>query len=264
MSTKEIVIPLEFGPTQLFILLIFVILVYVAYTMYDPDNKFISAALATLGGAFVFLVYYGWNQDKSEEFVDYEWEPGLGAFDHEFRLANNEVLKGGHLNMNDQDHALSKQGNISWEYDAGPVTETTRDIAMDNPELDNTDVVRTYTEGGASRTYVPQEAASKDFFSVRDLTYPKHPGFVTGTGPSDVLYSEYQVPLSDRAINIDDKMARKQHHRAEMNKKAIDGAVRTGRNYFERFFANELAESGTYPWWEGDATDKESDFKYYE
>jgi hypothetical protein len=262
MSTKEVVIPLGLGPTQLFIVLIFIVLVYVAYSMYDPTDKFMSASLATLAGAFVVLVYYGWNQDES--FVDMEHGIGLGASDHILRPAQNEVLSADSLKINDQDRHFSRYGNMSYENDVGPVTQTDRDLAFENNALDNSDVVRAYTEGGVSQTHLPLEATSSNLHVMRDLVYPKHPGAETGTAGSDLLYSEYQVPLSDRAINMDDKMARKQHHRADMNKKAIDGAVRTNRDYFERFFGNELPENEAREWWEGDALDKESDFKYYE
>jgi hypothetical protein len=262
MSSKEVVIPLGLGPTQLFIVLIFIILVYVAHSMYNPDDRFMSAALATLGGSFMLLVYYGWGQDES--FVDYEHAPGLGASDHILRPADNDTLRDGRLNFNDQDRHLNTHGNISWEDDAGYVTQTDRDLAMESDDLDNTDVVRAYTEGGVSRTHMPLEATSSDFHSVRQLAYNKHPGYNTGEGPGDLLYSEYQVPLSDRAINMDDKMARKQHHRADMNKKAIDGAVRSTRDKFDKYFANELPENESREWWGGDALDKESDFKYYE
>lgn len=262
MSSREVVIPLDLGPTQLFIMLIFIILVYVSYSMYNPNDRFMSAALATLGTAFFFLVYYGWGHDES--FVDFEHAPGLGASDHILRPASNDVIRNERRNMNDQDRHLSRPGNMSWEDDAGPVTQTDRDITMDNDEIDNSDVVRAYTEGGVSRTHMPLEGSSSDFHSVRQLAYPKHPGQNIGEAATDLMYSEYQVPLSDRAINIDDKMARKQHHRADMNKKAIDGAVRSTRDKFERFFANELPENEARDWWGGDAMDKESDFKYYE
>ncbi len=254
MSTKEIVIPLGLGPTQLFIVMIFIIIVYVALSMYNPNDRFMTAALSTLGVTFFFLVYYGWN--IKESLVDYEHAPGLGASDHYLRPAENSGL-----NMDDQDRHLSKQGNISWEDDAGPVTQTDRDILMESNDFDNSDIVSAYTEG-ASQTHVPLEGSSSDFHSVHQLAYPKHPGYETGDGPTDLMYSEYQVPLSDRAINMDDKIARKQHHRADMNKKAIDGAVRATRDQFKRFFSNELAEADAEPWWEGGDTDKETDFKY--
>lgn len=254
MSTKEIVIPLGLGPTQLFIVIIFIIIVYVAISMYNPNDGFMTAALSALGVSFFFLVYYGWN--IKESLVDYEHAPSL-------RKADISVLRDGRLNMDDQDRHLSKRGNISWEDDAGPVTQTDRDILMESNDLDNSDIVSAYTEGG-SQTHVPLEGSSSDFHSVHQLAYPKHPGYETGDGPTDLMYSEYQVPLSDRAINMDDKIARKQHHRADINKKAIDGAVRATKDQFERFFSNELAEAEAEPWWEGGETDKESDFKYYE
>lgn len=240
--------------------LLFIIIVYCIVTMYDPDDPFVMSGLLAVCVSFFILLYYSKTAtDVAENLIDQiNYMPG------DNRLRNpygNVVGVKGNLQFDDQDHALSKYGNISRNFDVAPVGQTDRDYNFPNDELDNGDVVTQFLTGGAN-TYVPGEVKSANYYSVHDLAYPKHPGQEMGAG-SDLLYGN-GVPLNERAINMDDKLSRGQKHIAQINKRAIDGAVRATRNQFDKYFANELDEAEKREWWGGQAEDNETDYKYYD
>lgn len=71
---------------------------------------------------------------------------------------------------------------------------------------------------------------------------------------------DYAIPLNNRATSVDESLARKMQHRGAMNKKAIDGAVRTTKNKFVKLFQNELDENEKQDWWSAQANEIETDF----
>jgi hypothetical protein len=135
------------------------------------------------------------------------------------------------------------------------------DYQFGNNELDNADVVNQFITGGA-QTHVTGEVTSANFYEVRDLVYPKKAGERIGYAKPDIVYGSH-LPLNDEAISIDDKLTRGQIHRSEMNKRAIDGAVRSTRDQFNKYFANELPEAEAAEWWNNQAEDAETDYKYF-
>jgi len=244
--------------------LLFIIIVYCVVTMYDPDDPFVMSGLLAVCASFFVLLYYSKTAaEVAENLVDQTIFTGKNhPGDNYLRTPYGDVVgKGGDLQFDDQDHALSRYGNISRNFDVAPVGQTDRDYNFENDELDNGDVVTQFLTGGAN-TYVPGEVKSANYYSVHDLAYPKHPGQEMGEG-SDLLYGN-SVPLNERAITMDDKLSRGQKHRAQMNKRAIDGAVRATRNQFDKYFVNELDENEKREWWGGQAEDNETDYKYYQ
>jgi len=229
--------------------------------MYDEQDPFTNSDLMAVGLAFLTLVYYGWNADEDTKETLVDQEP----LDRNLRYPESDIVNSvtGNVQFDDQDYHLNKSQTTSEMWDANTTPQVDRDYDMPDDELDNADIVANHISGG-SQVHIPLEATSNDFHSVRDLTYPKHPGQEFGAATSDTMYAPYRIPLNDRAFSIDDKLARKQHHRADMNKKAIDGAVRTTKANFERFFANELAENESRDWWDAEAKDLETDYKYYQ
>ncbi len=224
--------------------LLFVIIIYVVYSMYDPNDHFTTAGLMAVGMAFLVLVY-----SRSESLVD-------GPAQTQLRPVDNNV----HEIDNSDGVSINKNFDM-------PMAQTDRDIdfsigKVENSETDNGDVVTQFLTGGA-QAYVPQEVQSDNYYSVHDLAYPKHPGEAIGEAKPDVLYGSL-VPLNDDAISMDDKLARGQTHRSEMNKRAIDGAVRATRHQFDKYFANELPENESREWWNNQADDNETDYKYFQ
>lgn len=65
------------------------------------------------------------------------------------------------------------------------------------------------------------------------------------------------------AYDIDTGLANKQRYRAIMNKTAIDGAVRSTRNFYQKNFSNELDENERRVWYSEEASPVATDFWSY-
>lgn len=78
------------------------------------------------------------------------------------------------------------------------------------------------------------------------------------------MFLQYSTPINSRGYTADEGMSRLQQHRSSINKRAIDGAVRTTKNRFAKFFANELDENEKRVWYSAEAADIETDFRPYE
>lgn len=247
-----------------FILMLFIIIVYVSVTMYDPSDPFLMSGLIAVGLAFLYMV---WSEfSKSGQTVGEEGftsTPGQIPFSAHKSLQSvgGDVINSadGSLQFDDQSYATTGV-SVSRDFGVLPVSQTQRDYDFTNDEMDNADVVTRFITGGAD-TYIPEEASSQSYNKVYDLAYPKHPGYEMGAG-SDLLYGQ-SVPLNENAINNDDKLSRGQMHRSLMNKRAIDGAVRATRNQFDKYFGNELDENEKREWWSHQADDVETDYQYY-
>jgi len=234
---------------MLVIAMLFIIIVYVTHTMYDPNDPFLMSGLFSVGVAFLVLVYYGVNYEP-ENLVD---RPLSGRL----RVPDGDVVKGfspdspGELNYADGMYPdeLRPSGDKS-------------DYQFGNDELDNADVVNQFITGGAN-TFNTGEVTSANFYEVHDLAYPKKAGEKIGYAKPDVIYGNH-LPLNNDAISIDDKLTRGQIHRSEMNKRAIDGQVRATRDKFSKYFANELPEAEASEWWNNQAEDEETDYKYFQ
>lgn len=250
--------------SQVLILMLFIIIVYVCATMYDPNDPFIMSGLLAVGTAFIYMAWNAWSSGSEEGLTS---TPGLIPFSANKSLQNvggDAVGADGNLQFDDQSYA-STDVAVSRDFGVMPVSQLQRDYdlpegADNKDEMDNADVVTRFITGGAD-TYVPEEASSQSYYKVHDLAYPKHPGYEMGAG-SDLLYGQ-SVPLNENAINNDDKLSRGQMHRSQMNKRAIDGAVRATRNQFDKYFSNELDENEKREWWSHQADDVETDYQYY-
>jgi hypothetical protein len=248
--------------------MLFIIIVYVTVTMYDPSDPFIMSGLLAVGLAFIYMAWNAWHSvDISEEGLTST--PDQIPFTAHKSLQNvgGDVVNSSDGNMQFDDQSYASTGvAVSRDFGVIPVSQLQRDYNIpnsdaDNPdEMDNADVVTRFITGGAD-TYVPEESSSQSYYKVYDLAYPKHPGHEMGAG-SDLLYGQ-SVPLNENAINNDDKLSRGQMHRSQMNKRAIDGAVRATRNQFEKYFGNELDENEKREWWSHQADDVETDYQYY-
>lgn len=59
----------------------------------------------------------------------------------------------------------------------------------------------------------------------------------------------YDYDPNYEAIDSDDLLAKKQEHRAQINKKAIDGRVKSTREIYDKYFAAEFDEEESHEWW---------------
>lgn len=169
------------------------------------------------------------------------------------------------LDANLEDRDLSQYGNISHMFDVskldnmGADGQTVRDYEGAVTKWDNSDVVESVMERGAGE-HQPMEARSNDFYDVSDIHADKMFTIDEASSGKDALYSESTVVLSDAGLNADEKLARRQKHRGDINKKATDGRVRSTANLFRKFFQNELDENEKRVWWSAESRDVDTDF----
>lgn len=78
---------------------------------------------------------------------------------------------------------------------------------------------------------------------------------------SDFLNSS---PISDEGLDLDHAIMQKTAHTNNLNKRAIDGRVRTTKKLYEKYFENELAEQEDREWWSAEASPIETDFRAYQ
>lgn len=128
------------------------------------------------------------------------------------------------------------------------------DIIYPNDTMDNSDIVQGYLQKGSS-IFQPGTAQG-----VTTTSSANHSNF---TLAQPGMYNQYSVPLNPRGYNADEALARKQQHRGNMNKRAIDGMVRSTRNVFQKYFTDELRENENREWWSAEAQPIETDFRPY-
>ena len=120
-------------------------------------------------------------------------------------------------------------------------------------ELDNSDVIKKASSSFVTLNDPPlsitNNAAMSNF-------YNKMGGHVDN-------YSNFTIPINDHGITLDEALARKQAHRSLMNKRAIDGSVRTTKKMFEKFFQQELNENEKRVWWSSESNLNETDMMPY-
>jgi len=172
-------------------------------------------------------------------------------------ITNSTVSKDGQILIDTDENALSQYGNIGTSGDIDTLFQRKTDLDMTDvtpDDLDNSDFVQESIQKGSSifqpNTAQGVTASQAAYHSNFKLAQPG-------------MYMEYSVPINPRGYTADEALARKQQHRADINKKAIDGAVRSTRNIFNRFFQNELNENEEREWWTAEAANFETDFRPY-
>ena len=150
--------------------------------------------------------------------------------------------------FNIDDNRFSEYGNISQMNDLNPLDQRSPDFEFDqSDDIDNSDIVEDSLRRSSS-TFQPNNTGG-----VTPITSAEKSHFRMAHPPtSSIAGLDYSVPLGEAGLNADANLARKQHHRASINKRAIDGAVRSTRNKFAKYFQNELDENESRIWWETD------------
>lgn len=159
--------------------------------------------------------------------------------------------------INTDETALSQYGNIGTSSNVDTMFQRHTDLDMTDvapDDLDNSDLVQYAMQKGSTifqpNTAQGVTASSSAYHSNFKLAQPG-------------MYMEYSVPINQRGYNADEALSRIQQHRSSINKRAIDGAVRSTRNIYERFFQNELNENEQREWWSAEAQPFETDFRPY-
>jgi len=231
---------------------VFLIVVIVMLTMLNCKEYTTTIIMA---GAFLLGIIL--TIGNSKELLEFTREPNNKVITKAPAEFTNDVAKS--ANIIDDTH-LSRYGNISVMNDIDKLSHRNADMEYNNISdlYDNSDIIDSVIHNHSS-TFQPNHAQG-----VTPTTSAYHSNFkLAEPGRTDVDNLEYMTPLNDKAISADEALARKQQHRASINKRAIDGAVRTTKNKFQRIFQDELDENEEREWWSAESTKFETDFNHY-
>jgi hypothetical protein len=221
---------------QLLVVFIFIVLVYFAMQNEHPE---FSITLLFLAGAALL------------------WYNGSLAQEHLFMPAGTKVrgdvvTDDGELNIDTDDH--SKYGNIIESSDIDMMDQRLHGLDLSDPagreqRIDNSDVVEMALNKG-NAVFQPNGVGVSATNSVDLASFTLHePG----------VMSAYDLPQSN-FMDLDEVLSRKQQHRANMNKKATDGHVRSTKNIYNKYFKNELDENEKRVWYSAEAQEFDTDF----
>lgn len=120
---------------------------------------------------------------------------------------------------------------------------------IDKKNIDNSDVIERAIEGYITQ-HTPNGIGVSDSTSAT-LTkrYLKEP-------EEQFVREPYQA----RAYDADEASARRQQHRGDIEKKAIDGSVRSTKNRFAKYFREELDQNEGRVWWSAESKKYDTDF----
>jgi hypothetical protein len=225
------------------IIIAFIILLYIAVVL-GRDYPVATAGLIAICGYLIFgALLRNWDTGTDIEKLT---QPTQGEVITD--LAGDNV---------DEDEYMGPQQNIRLsEVDTALQRPTGLNLAIGqvpteiNSSIDTSDVVqRVLTRGNV--VYEPNmqgvSATTAAQISNFNLAEP---------GPTTL----YSIARTNKT-NVDEQLTRKQMHRGAMNKKAIDGKVRSTKNIYQKYFLNELDENEHKVWYSAEAEDLEMDFR---
>jgi len=203
----------------LLLVLILIIAIFIGFRIAQSGKD--QTLLGVLG--VIIGLYAAWLYSRGgvEQFLDIPYNHGL-------RMLSNDYVSDVDLLDDIQDIYLYE--NIANDHavrnrDAYPYT-TDRHGPRVGPQwaIDNSDVV-------------------EDAMSYSRGLYSYDPLF-----PCSGQFKNY----NHEALDIDDGLSRRQQYRSLINKKAIDGRVRSTRAIYDKYFAAEFDEAPRHEWWGGE------------
>jgi hypothetical protein len=241
---------------QLLGIILIIILAVILYLVTGDSNKSILTLAVGTFGYVLFMVINGFNDSKNESLVD----------------VTNKTTSGEHLNIDTDDTEFSPHGNMSLSWDADTLQQR-KPVNLNiggrgdkkskqNQAIDNSDLVDDLVRKGDTHHQPLIELGVTTTENAYMNPYTMHGKSNQYRDPDGI--PKYTIPLNDRGISFDEAMAIKQNHRSMINRKAIEGAVRTGAGHFERFYRDELDENEKRVWWSAEAEDLEVAFRAYE
>lgn len=160
-------------------------------------------------------------------------------------MFSNSNLFSEHFDVN-HNLELSKYGNLPIDEIDMTVQEVPISSKMHNKKIDNSDIIESTITRGTT-LFRPNGTGFSPL--IGDINAPEY-------------FYKYDMPLSGQQ-NIDEMLARKQQDRANLNKKAIDGAVMSTKNLYSKYFHEELDENEHRVWYSSEAQDIEDDWNPY-
>lgn len=231
------------------LMLAFIILIYLAVVFGADYPVTITGLVAVCGLIFMGCLFGRTQREHLTENAGSEVSTSTLS-DSEVSQLDDDRFYGKYQNvdMTDLDSMLQRPYDINLGKNPGPGDGTGMGAGSD--VIDNSAAVAEAISRG-NTVFQPSmqgvSVTSSAMISNFNLAEP---------GP----IPDFAIPLNNRATSVDESLARKMQHRGAMNKKAIDGAVRTTKNKFAQIFRNELDENESQDWWSAQAVDIETDF----
>ena len=212
---------------RVIIVLCLVILIYIAVTL-GADHPYLVSGLVAVAGYWLFKSVFEGMTSASPIIPDNQVvQNGALAFDRDYDLRAGAPL-------NQIDPQLQRQYAVGYG----------------NSELDNTDVVMQSIAPNALFQPINQGVSATSNAQLSNFTMGE-PGY-------SIMAEAPQTNLA----SADELVARKQQHNLGLSRRAIDGAVRSTRNKFDKYFQNELTENEGRVWWSSEASEADTDFEY--
>lgn len=233
------------------LLLAFIILIYLV-VVFGADYPMAITGLVTVCGLMVMSCIFGSQKEHMTEnagsAVDTDTIRQDG--DSEVSQIDDDRFYGKYQNVDmlDMDSMLQRPYNLNLGKDAGPGDGT--GMGAGSNVIDNSAAVEEAISRGNTVFQPSAQGVSTTSSAMLSNFNLAEPGPIP----------DFSIPLNNRATSVDESLARKMQHRGAMNKKAIDGAVRTTKNKFQQLFRNELDENEGQNWWSAQAQDIETDF----
>jgi len=234
--------------SKLVFLLLVIVIIYLSLEFGTSHDRIMNYGLIAAIMGMIVLAYHAFSEHFNEHFNGNLTEHLINMDEQtELRNADNNVSDSELVESADRN--LNIHGNISHDWDVDPLgQEPIKDLSFSiSDKIDNSSTVNSVINN-YSRMHRPQEAVSKDWYNVKDRQNYTTPFSLP---ENHLLYSGYSIQINDRAVNADDALARKQLHRGDINKKAIDGRVRATRDLYQKYFTDELIENEEREWWDG-------------
>lgn len=241
---EEIYNNLSLNKHQITFVFLLVIVVYLIYNRSKNSSLVNSILYVSVAAMFVFAVklyYYkdipstAIGQPRGEKLIG---DPAVGLVD----ISNTD-------DFDKDDTNLSAYGNISKDTVDYLGQDSTKDLNFKKISPDTFDNSQLFDNMmNQSSMFTPNEAHSRDYQNVKDRSW--YSKFFQQ--PQNINVEGITIPINERGVNADDSLTRRQIARGDINKNALDGAVRATKNLFNRLYTHELAENYAREWWSGE------------
>lgn len=237
------------GLRRAVLMLAFIILIYLVVVFGAEYPIAVSGLVAVCGLIFVGCLFDTPQKEHLTENAGSAVDTSTVS-DGDVSQIDDDRFYGKYQNvdMTDMDSMLQRPYNVNFGKDAGPSDGT--GMGAGSNVIDNSAAVEEAISRGNTVFQPSMQGVSVTSSAMLSNFNMAEPGPIP----------DYAIPLNNRATSVDESLARKMQHRGAMNKKAIDGAVRTTKNKFAQLFRNELDENEGRYWWSAQAVDIETDF----
>lgn len=119
--------------------------------------------------------------------------------------------------------------------------------------------VERFDTGDAVSDFIVRQTENANWVTPFPITTPSPPPELISIIARETGEEMPLSPFND-GYDVDSGLAERQRYLAGKNKRAIDGMVQHGRDYYGQFFKNELDENQRRVWYSAEASPVETDF----